>query len=90
MSIIKKKVWKQYFDQVESGKKKAEFRLNDFEIKEGDILVLDEWDPETQFYTGRSIEKHVTCITKLPMDQLEKFWPREEIEQKGFQMISIE
>ncbi len=73
MAIIKKKLWKQYYEAVVSGKKKAEFRLDDFEVAEGDTLVLEEWDSETKTYTGRSIERTVTCVTKLPMNALEKF-----------------
>lgn len=90
MAIIKKKLWKEYYDAVASGKKKAEFRLNDFDVEEGDTLLLEEWDRETSSYTGRVIEKKVTCVTKLPMNQLEQFWSKEEIQEKGFQMISME
>ena len=34
------------FELVKSGKKKFELRLADFDIKEGDTLVLKEWDLE--------------------------------------------
>ena len=37
---IHKKIWPEYFEAVLSGKKKYELRLDDFEIKEGDTLVL--------------------------------------------------
>jgi len=50
---IKKKIWPKYFELVKSGKKKFEVRLADFRIKEGDILILEEWDPKTEKYTGR-------------------------------------
>lgn len=46
MKIVKK-CWPKYFDAIASGKKNFEYRLNDFEINEGDTLVLEEWDPET-------------------------------------------
>jgi len=42
MATIHKKIWPEYFEAVAQGKKKFEFRLNDFEIKEGDVLVLEE------------------------------------------------
>ena len=90
MAIIRKKLWKEYYDAVASGVKKAEFRLNDFEVEVGDVLVLEEWDRETGDYTGRVIERTVTCVTKLHMEQLKRFWVIEEIEEKGFQMISME
>ncbi|KKW20063.1 MAG: hypothetical protein UY63_C0002G0022 [Parcubacteria group bacterium GW2011_GWA2_51_10] len=88
MATIKKKIWPEYFGAVVSGKKKYELRLNDFEVNEGDILVLEEWDPETKQYTGRNVEKRVTYVGKFKIDQL--FWPEEEIKAKGIQIISIE
>ncbi|MFA5124876.1 MAG: DUF3850 domain-containing protein [Patescibacteria group bacterium] len=88
MATIHKKIWPQYFSAVTSGKKKYELRLNDFEVREGDILVLEEWDPLTEKYTGRSIEKTVTYVGKFNLDKL--FWPKEEIEDKGLLVISLE
>jgi hypothetical protein len=85
---IRKKIWPEYFDDVASGKKKFELRINDFEVNKGDILVLEEWDPKTEAYTGRKTEKKVTCVNKFKIDEL--FWPKEEIEEKGIQIISIE
>jgi len=88
MAVIKKKIWPEYFEAVASGKKKCELRLNDFEIAEGDTLVLEEWDPKTKAYTGRVVEKKVTNVSKFRLDNL--FWPKEEIEEKGIQLISLE
>jgi ASC-1-like (ASCH) protein len=88
MTTIHKKIWPEYFEAVSSGKKKFEFRLNDFEIKEGDTLVLEEWDPKTKEYTGRKIEKKVTYVGKFRIDEL--FWPEEEIKEKDIQIISLE
>lgn len=85
---IKKKIWPEWFDAVASGKKKFELRLNDFDIHEGDTLVLEEWDPKTKEYTGRSIEKKVTYVGKFKVDQL--FWPEEAVKEKGLQVISLE
>lgn len=88
MAIINKKIWPEYFEAVVSGKKKFELRLNDFDINEGDVLVLEEWNPETKEYTGRKIEKKVTYVGKFKLDKL--FWPEEEIKEKGIQIISLE
>jgi len=88
MTIIRKKIWPEYFDAIASGKKKYELRLNDFEVREGDTLLLEEWDPKTKQYTGRKTEKKVTYIGKFKIDQL--FWPETEIREKGFQILSIE
>ncbi|HBK33833.1 TPA: RNA-binding protein [Candidatus Uhrbacteria bacterium] len=88
MRVVHKKVWPVYFESLLSGKKTFELRLNDFEIEEGDTLVLEEWDPQTKTYTGRTLEKVVTYVGKFRIDDL--FWPKEEIEEKGLQIISLQ
>lgn len=88
MAIIKKKIWPEYFEVISLGKKKFELRLNDFEVNEGDMLILEEWNLETKEYTGRKIEKKVTYVGKFKIDNL--FWPEEEIKEKGIQIISLE
>lgn len=88
MKIIKKKIWPEYFNDVETGKKKFELRLNDFDIEEGDILLLEEWDPETKEYTGRSIEKKVNYILQFKPDEL-SFWSKKDVEQHGLKIISF-
>lgn len=88
MAIIKKKIWPQYFEAVAAGKKKFELRLNNFDVREGDTLLLEEWDPQSKSYTGRVTEKKVAYVGKFRIDQL--FWPEEEIKEKGIQIISLE
>ena len=88
MATINKKIWPEYFDAVSSGKKKFELRLNDFEAKEGDVLILEEWNPKTKEYTGRKIEKKITFVVKFKTD--ETFWPEEQIKEKGLQVFSLE
>ena len=46
--IIKKKIWPEFFELVNSRKKNFELRLNDFKVKEGDTIILKEWDPKTK------------------------------------------
>lgn len=89
MQKIEKKVWPEYFEEVSSGKKTFELRLNDFEVNEGDILVLKEWDPNTKEYTGRELEKKVGYVGKWKIDELTQFWSKEEIENNGLQVISL-
>jgi len=83
---IEKKVWPEYFQKILDGVKTYELRLADFECKPEDILVLKEWNPETKEYTGRKIEKEVTYVGKT---KGLKFWPKEEIEKYGFQIIAF-
>ena len=85
--IITKKIWPEYFEDVASGKKKFELRLADFKARVGDTLILKEWDPQTQTYTGRSLNTHITYVLKtknLP------FWSKQDIDNHGFQILQIE
>ncbi|MFH0852852.1 MAG: DUF3850 domain-containing protein [bacterium] len=88
MRTVEKKAWPEYFEAVLSGKKNFDLRLDDFEIGEGDMLVLKEWDPKTREYTGRSVEKKVTYVGKFKIDKL--FWPEEQVKEKGIQILSLE
>lgn len=85
--IIKKKAWPEQFKLILDGKKKFDIRLADFECKIGDILLLEEFDPIIQKYTGRKIEKKITYISKT---RNLKFWNKEEIDKHGLQIISLE
>ncbi len=87
MSIIKKKIWPEFFEKVRSGEKKFELRLADFEVAQGDTLVLEEYDPNTKKYTGRTLEKKVGYVLKF---DLNKFAQKEEIEKKGLYVIQLE
>lgn len=89
MNKIEKKVWPEYFQEIIEGNKTFELRLNDFEINTGDVLVLKEWSPETKEYTGREIEKEVGYVGKWKINDFTKFWRREDIDNKGIQIISL-
>lgn len=84
---IEKKVWPEYFQKILDGKKKYELRLADWECSEGDLLLLKEWNPETKEYTGREIGKTITYILKTNDIN---FWPKEDVEKYGYQIISFE
>lgn len=90
MAIIEKKIWPEFYDEVASGRRKHQMRLNDFVINDGDTLVLREWDPATKEYTGRTLEKQVTHVYQFTHDDLTRFHSKEEILNKGLQVISIE
>ncbi|MFA6423295.1 MAG: DUF3850 domain-containing protein [Patescibacteria group bacterium] len=87
MAEIHKKVWCEYFEKIISGEKKLELRLADFEVNKGDILVLEEWDKDTKSYTGRKVEATANYILKT---KDVNFWPKEEIEKYGYQIIQFE
>jgi len=86
---IEKKIWPEYFEKILSGEKNYELRLADFNCEPGDILVLKEFNPEKQQYTGRIIEKTITYTSKWKIEDLEKFWKKEDIKKHGLQIISL-
>jgi ASC-1-like (ASCH) protein len=86
MNIIKKKIWPKYFNLAKAGKKKFEVRLADFSIKEGDVLILQEWDPKNKRHTGRQLKKRVKYILKF---ELNDFGQKEKIEEKGIYIIQF-
>lgn len=48
------KTWREYFEQVDNRVKTFEIRKNDRDYKVGDILILEEYDPVEEIYTGRT------------------------------------
>ncbi len=84
---IEKRVWPKFFQALLDRKKNYELRLADWECKEGDTLVLKEWDPETKEYSGRELEREVTYVSKIEINKL--YWSEEEIKKHGLQIISL-
>jgi ASC-1-like (ASCH) protein len=87
MAIIKKKTWPEIFEAIKSGKKRFEIRVADFKLKEGDTLILEEWDPKTKKYTGRKIEKKVGYVFRYRLDD---FGQKDLIEKHGLYAIQLE
>lgn len=56
----------KHFEPVISGKKLFEVRKNDRDYKVGDLLALNEYDPETKSYTGASVLVYVDYILDNP------------------------
>ena len=84
---IRKKTWPEFFQKVLDGKKTTDLRLADFEIKEGDVLVLEEYNPETKSYTGRVLKKRVKNLNKV---KLTDFHAPEDISKHGHWIIELE
>ena len=58
------KCWPQFFEEIASGRKKHDLRRSDdrnFQV--GDTLLLEEYDPLTKLFTGRTLRARVTYIT---------------------------
>lgn len=60
------KTWPQYFAALCDGSKTFEARLNDRDFAVGDELVLREWDPVTEKFSGAFLEMRVTYILRGP------------------------
>ena len=56
------KIWPAYFDEVESGRKPFEVRFNDRDFAVGDTLLLREFDPVADSYSGRECRRRISCI----------------------------
>lgn len=65
MTVHTLKCWPAFFRDLGAGDKTAEFRRNDRDYREGDFLVLKEWDPDTRLYTGRWIQRRVASVSPL-------------------------
>jgi hypothetical protein len=49
------KTWPEYYKSIESGRKTFELRKNDRLFTEGDTVILQEFDPEEEKYTGKEM-----------------------------------
>lgn len=64
MKVHELKIWPPYFDAVMSDRKTCELRKNDRGFHVGDTLLLREWDPKVQGYTGAQQLVVITHITQ--------------------------
>lgn len=67
------KTWPEFFQAIVDDRKPFEYRLNDCDYQEGDVLHLQEWVPNHDFtddqpeefmghYTGRELRKSVSYV----------------------------
>lgn len=49
------KTWPKYYQAIRKGDKRFEVRLNDRGFKVGDYLLLREWHPASEAYTGNEL-----------------------------------
>ncbi len=90
MKTITKKIDTEWFEAIASGQKKYELRLADFDVEEGDTLRLEEWTGkgEERKFTGRVIEKKLTYVRKVALDEWIKNQP--ELLEKGMYVLQFE
>ena len=84
---IIKKIFRESFENILSGKKNFEVRIeDDCKFEEGDILVLKEIDGNKNF-TGRKIVKKIKFILRTKnVDYCNK----EEINKYGFTVLGFD
>ncbi|MBU1120167.1 DUF3850 domain-containing protein [Patescibacteria group bacterium] len=86
MRRIEKKTIPELFEKVLNGEKNFDLRIAEFGCEVGDTLVLREWDPEMNEYTGRQLEKTITFVMKT---KDLKFWSQADIDELGFMVMSF-
>lgn len=94
---IEKKLWPEYFEKILSGEKDYELRLADFEINEGDNLILKEFNPENKTYTGRVLAKNVQAVVKFGAEDIGingdegiyKNYSEEQLNKFGYYWIGL-
>lgn len=89
MATIKKKCRPEFFEKFLSGERQFDLRLADFELKTGDTFVLEEYDPKTQTYTGRSAPFTCARVEHSAENPLQ-LYDAEKVKDKGFWMIQLE
>lgn len=89
MAIINKKCWPEFFEKFCSGERTLELRLADFDLKTDDILVLEEYNPETKQYTGRKAEFVCKKVERSAQNPLQ-FYKVEDVQKHGFWIIELE
>lgn len=58
------KTWPKFFEAVLNGQKTFEFRRDDRLFEVGDVLQLQEWNPENGTFSGRSVLRRVTYLAR--------------------------
>lgn len=66
------KCWPRYYYKIETGQKTYELRKNDRDYQTGDLLLIQEFQPDTQQYTGRHHLQQVSHILHGPAFGLKK------------------
>lgn len=74
------KTWPEFYKDVESGRKNFEVRKTDRPFAEGDTILLQEWDNNTELYTGKECSFKIGYILNGPGFGI----------QKGFCVMALE
>lgn len=61
MKVVRKKIRPEYFKAVRAREKNFELRVDEDDIRVGDLLVLEEWDG---YYTGEGVHRYVKYVLR--------------------------
>lgn len=86
MATVEKKSWPELFEAVRTRRKKHDYRLGTLRVKVGDVLLLREWSPKTKRYTGRTLHRTVTYVSRT---RLQRFWSKQLVAKHGFTILSL-
>jgi hypothetical protein len=68
------KTWPDCFAAVKAGRKPFDVRENDLNFQVGDQLVLREFDPDTETYTGKTVTRWVSYVLQGGVFGIEPNW----------------
>lgn len=86
MIIQQLKIWPEYYQAVQDNRKTFEIRFDDRDYAVGDYLVLNEWNPNTESYTGRRAVRRVTYVTSAP-EYLKRFYVVMGMQEVGYELL---
>lgn len=58
------KIWPEFYEAILDNKKTFEIRRNDRNFAVGDRVILREFDPKNEFFTGRSFHAPINYLIK--------------------------
>jgi len=53
--VIARKSWPRFFERIKDGTKTIDVRIADLPMRKQFPMVLEEWDPKRNEYTGRRL-----------------------------------
>lgn len=68
------KIWPSCFTAVEAGTKPFDVRENDRDFHVGDALLLREYEPESEQYTGQTTARWITYVLHGGVFGIEPGW----------------
>ena len=80
------KSWSMFFTDIISGERTSDIRLNDRRYAVGDRMILEEFNPVTNTYTGRV---HAVRITYMQQNKSNPCAISRDALKDGYVVLSI-